>query len=241
MLGAEDLDEFVERALLPRADPHSAKQGHARGADARCGAGPSTESAELGRGRSKLATTSQKALMARRYTTSSRFPASFRVCRTFWSRSAADPACRAPQRVPLPGGRAAIRVGQHGDPRPGGPHTGDDIQADYGQGTVAVLPSKVVATPYGSWIGVGIVLRDAIGNEWCTPTSVPSTSRSASMSRRVSSSGRWVVRAGATARTCTSSTTRAAAVPRTRTGSLGRLLATLRAFAARTSTGRLLP
>jgi murein DD-endopeptidase MepM/ murein hydrolase activator NlpD len=53
-----------------------------------------------------------------------------------------------------------------GDRRPGGPHTGDDIQADYGQGVVAVLPATVVATPYGSWIGIGIIIRDAAGNEW---------------------------------------------------------------------------
>ena len=53
-----------------------------------------------------------------------------------------------------------------GDPRPGGPHTGDDIQADYGVPTVAVLPSRVVATPSGGWIGVGLVIRDAMGNEW---------------------------------------------------------------------------
>jgi murein DD-endopeptidase MepM/ murein hydrolase activator NlpD len=53
-----------------------------------------------------------------------------------------------------------------GDPRPGGPHTGDDIQADYGVPTVAVLPSRVVATPSGGWIGIGLVIRDAMGNEW---------------------------------------------------------------------------
>ena len=53
-----------------------------------------------------------------------------------------------------------------GDPRPGGPHTGDDLQADYGVPTVAVLPSRVVATPSGGWIGIGVIIRDAIGNEW---------------------------------------------------------------------------
>ena len=53
-----------------------------------------------------------------------------------------------------------------GDPRPGGPHTGDDIQADYGVPTVAVLPSRVVSTPSGGWIGIGVVIRDAMGNEW---------------------------------------------------------------------------
>ena len=53
-----------------------------------------------------------------------------------------------------------------GAPRPGGPHTGDDIEADYGIPTVAVLPSRVVATPNGGWIGIGAVIRDAMGNEW---------------------------------------------------------------------------
>jgi murein DD-endopeptidase MepM/ murein hydrolase activator NlpD len=53
-----------------------------------------------------------------------------------------------------------------GDPRPGGPHTGDDIQADYGEPAVAVLPATVVGTPRGGWIGIGVVIRDAIGNEW---------------------------------------------------------------------------
>src|SRR5439155_4403857 len=53
-----------------------------------------------------------------------------------------------------------------GAPRPGGPHTGDDIEADYGVPTVAVLPSRVVATPNGGWIGIGAVIRDAMGNEW---------------------------------------------------------------------------
>lgn len=54
----------------------------------------------------------------------------------------------------------------YGDPRPGGPHTGDDIQASTGQPVRAVLPAVVVDTPYGGWIGIGIVIRDLAGNEW---------------------------------------------------------------------------
>lgn len=53
-----------------------------------------------------------------------------------------------------------------GQPRPGGPHTGDDIQSDYGVPAVAVLPATVSATPSGGWIGIGIIIRDAAGNEW---------------------------------------------------------------------------
>lgn len=54
----------------------------------------------------------------------------------------------------------------YGDPRPGGPHAGIDIRASYGQYVRAVLPGTVVDTPYGSWIGIGIILRDLAGNEW---------------------------------------------------------------------------
>lgn len=53
-----------------------------------------------------------------------------------------------------------------GDRRPGGPHSGVDLQANYGQRVVAVLPARVVDTPGGGWIGVGIVIRDLAGNEW---------------------------------------------------------------------------
>lgn len=53
-----------------------------------------------------------------------------------------------------------------GAPRPGGPHTGDDIDSPYGTPTVAVLPSTVVSTPTGGWIGIGLIIRDAMGNEW---------------------------------------------------------------------------
>jgi murein DD-endopeptidase MepM/ murein hydrolase activator NlpD len=73
---------------------------------------------------------------------------------------------RAPNGFVCPVAGPHYVLNNYGDPRPGGPHTGDDIQADYGQGAVAVLPSKVVSTPYGGWIGIGIIIRDAMGNEW---------------------------------------------------------------------------
>lgn len=53
-----------------------------------------------------------------------------------------------------------------GDPRPGGPHQGVDLQANVGQWVRAVLPGTITETPYGSWWGIGIVLRDLAGNEW---------------------------------------------------------------------------
>lgn len=54
----------------------------------------------------------------------------------------------------------------YGAPRRGGPHTGVDLPASYGQRVVAVLPGRVVDTPSGGWIGRGIIMRDLIGNEW---------------------------------------------------------------------------
>jgi len=54
----------------------------------------------------------------------------------------------------------------YGDPRPGGPHTGVDISAHHGRPAVAALPGTIVDTPYGGWIGIGIILRDLVGNEW---------------------------------------------------------------------------
>jgi len=73
---------------------------------------------------------------------------------------------RAPNGFVCPVAGPHYVMNNFGDPRPGGPHTGDDIQADYGEPAVAVLPSKVVETPYGGWIGIGIIIRDAMGNEW---------------------------------------------------------------------------
>lgn len=61
---------------------------------------------------------------------------------------------------------SAYVIDNFGDPRPGGPHQGDDIRADTGQGVRAVLPGTIVETPYGSWWGIGIVMRDLAGNEW---------------------------------------------------------------------------
>lgn len=54
----------------------------------------------------------------------------------------------------------------YGSPRPGGPHTGVDIRANTGQPVRAVLPARVVDTPTGGWVGIGIVIRDLAGNEW---------------------------------------------------------------------------
>jgi len=53
-----------------------------------------------------------------------------------------------------------------GDPRPGGPHQGVDLRAQHGQEVRAVLPGTIVETPYGSWWGIGVVLRDLAGTEW---------------------------------------------------------------------------
>lgn len=73
---------------------------------------------------------------------------------------------RAPNGFVCPVAGPRYLTNNFGDPRPGGPHTGEDIQADYGVPTVAVLPSRVVSTPSGGWIGIGVIIRDAIGNEW---------------------------------------------------------------------------
>lgn len=53
-----------------------------------------------------------------------------------------------------------------GDPRPGGPHTGEDISSPYGTPIVAVLGGTISQVVYGGWMGLGIILRDAAGNEW---------------------------------------------------------------------------
>ncbi len=73
---------------------------------------------------------------------------------------------RAPNGFVCPVAGPRYLTNNYGDPRPGGPHTGEDIQADYGVPTVAVLPSRVVSTPSGGWIGIGVIIRDAVGNEW---------------------------------------------------------------------------
>jgi murein DD-endopeptidase MepM/ murein hydrolase activator NlpD len=73
---------------------------------------------------------------------------------------------RAPNGFVCPVAGYHYLTNNYGDPRPGGPHTGEDISAHYGTAEVAVLPARVVSTPNGGWIGVGLILRDAMGNEW---------------------------------------------------------------------------
>lgn len=53
-----------------------------------------------------------------------------------------------------------------GDPRPGGPHQGDDMRGIIGQPVRAVLPARVIETPDGGWMGIGIIIRDLSGTEW---------------------------------------------------------------------------
>lgn len=59
-----------------------------------------------------------------------------------------------------------VVVNNFGAPRPGGPHQGDDIDANTGQYVRAIVPATVVDTPTGSWWGIGIKIRDASGTEW---------------------------------------------------------------------------
>lgn len=59
-----------------------------------------------------------------------------------------------------------VPLSNFGDPRPGGPHQGNDIRANTGQYVRAVLPGTITDTPYGSWWGIGIVMRDVTGTEW---------------------------------------------------------------------------
>jgi murein DD-endopeptidase MepM/ murein hydrolase activator NlpD len=59
-----------------------------------------------------------------------------------------------------------VVVNNFGQPRPGGPHQGDDIRAATGQYSRAALPATVVDTPTGSWWGIGIKIRDLSGTEW---------------------------------------------------------------------------
>ncbi|MFN2642467.1 MAG: murein hydrolase activator EnvC [Actinomycetota bacterium] len=53
-----------------------------------------------------------------------------------------------------------------GAPRPGGPHTGDDLPSQYGTPVAAVLSGTITQIVYGGWMGLGIILRDVAGNEW---------------------------------------------------------------------------
>ncbi|MGH2794123.1 MAG: murein hydrolase activator EnvC family protein [Actinomycetota bacterium] len=163
ILGASDIDDFVERAsFLEQIRSREAGMLEELTALRRRA---KTESAELASA-VKSASGAQKSLMSRR----NALLASLRELQSLQnllvSLGGGSRLSRAPNGFRCPVAGPAYVLDNFGDPRPGGPHTGDDIQADYGQGIIAVLPSKVVATPYGSWIGVGIVLRDAIGNEW---------------------------------------------------------------------------
>lgn len=163
MLGAQDLDEFVERAsYLEQIRFREAGMIEELTALRRRA---KFESAELSQA-VKAATVAQRALQSRRNELLANLRELQSLQNLLVSLGGGSRLSRAPNgfRCPVAGPRYVLD--NFGDPRPGGPHTGDDIQADYGQGVVAVLPSKVVATPYGSWIGVGIVIRDAIGNEW---------------------------------------------------------------------------
>ncbi|MHB8513671.1 MAG: murein hydrolase activator EnvC family protein [Actinomycetota bacterium] len=53
-----------------------------------------------------------------------------------------------------------------GAPRPGGPHQGDDMPAEPGTPLVAVLDSHVVDVVTGNWMGIGVIIRDGLGNEY---------------------------------------------------------------------------
>lgn len=71
----------------------------------------------------------------------------------------------------IPGFRCPVAAphalsNNYGEPRRGGPHTGVDIDAEYGAPVVAVLPAVVSALPTGGWIGKGIIIRDGSGTEW---------------------------------------------------------------------------
>ena len=163
ILGASDIDDFVERtSYLEQIRSREAGMLEELTALRRRA---KTDTAELASA-VKSAGTAQKALMSRRYDLLANLRELQSLQNLLVSLGGGSRLSRAPNgfRCPVAGPRYVLD--NFGDPRPGGPHTGDDIQADYGQGIIAVLPSKVVATPYGSWIGVGIMLRDAIGNEW---------------------------------------------------------------------------
>lgn len=71
----------------------------------------------------------------------------------------------------LPGFRCPV-AGPHGISsnfgarRRGGPHKGIDLAANSGTPLVAVLASRVVDVVRGGWMGRGVIIRDASGNEW---------------------------------------------------------------------------
>ncbi|GAC1411140.1 MAG: hypothetical protein NVSMB57_05560 [Actinomycetota bacterium] len=53
-----------------------------------------------------------------------------------------------------------------GEPRPGGPHQGDDLPSNPGTPVVSVMPSRVVDVVSGGWMGKGVIIRDALRNEY---------------------------------------------------------------------------
>ncbi|MFN2613923.1 MAG: murein hydrolase activator EnvC [Actinomycetota bacterium] len=59
-----------------------------------------------------------------------------------------------------------IELNNYGEPRPSGPHTGDDIDAPYGTPVRAVLPGTITEVVHGGWMGLGIIMRDLAGNEF---------------------------------------------------------------------------
>lgn len=75
-------------------------------------------------------------------------------------------ASRGPTGFVCPVAGPNVVTNNYGDPRPGGPHTGIDIRADYGTPVVAVLPSRVVGSPSGWAYGIAVIIRDGLGNEW---------------------------------------------------------------------------
>lgn len=165
ILGAQDLEEFLdkysylelirtrERALIEEL---SALRRRAR-----------IESAELSRA-IKLASSSRQRYAERYAELMSKLrdlQSLQNLLSALGGRSSAR-LSRAPNGFVCPVAGYHYLTNNYGDPRPGGPHTGEDISAHHGTPTVAVLPSRVVSTPRGGWIGIGVVLRDAMGNEW---------------------------------------------------------------------------
>ena len=78
-----------------------------------------------------------------------------------------NPASGGPVRglwCPVAGPHALLN--NWGDPRPGGPHTGEDMSSPHGTPVRAVLPGTISDVIHGGWVGIGIVLRDLAGNEY---------------------------------------------------------------------------
>jgi murein DD-endopeptidase MepM/ murein hydrolase activator NlpD len=168
ILGSQDLEDFVDRfAYLDQI--RSREQGLLEELTA-LRRRARIETAELAR-QIKLASSARKDLSARR----GELLGKLRELQSLQNLldalggrggGRASRLSRAPNGFVCPVAGPRYLTNNYGDPRPGGPHTGEDIQADYGVPTVAVLPSRVVSTPTGSWIGIGVIIRDAIGNEW---------------------------------------------------------------------------